>query len=57
MYPEKYRMVTVTIQPGLGTCCKVCEIYGELPAPEEEVFPFENEVLQWMGEYLCVSEK
>lgn len=33
------------------------EIYGELPAPEEEVFPFENEVLQWMGEYLCVSEK
>lgn len=33
------------------------EIYGELPAPEEEVFPFENEVLQWMGVYLCVSEK
>ena len=33
------------------------EIYGELPASEEEVFPFENEVLQWMGEYLCVSEK
>lgn len=57
MYPEKYRMVTVTIQPGLGTCCKVCEIYGELPAPAEEVFPFENEVLQWMGVYLCVSEK
>ena len=33
------------------------EIYGELPAPEDEVFPFENEVLQWMGEYVCVSEK
>ena len=33
------------------------EIYGELPAPDGDVFPFENEVLQWMGEYLCVSEK
>lgn len=33
------------------------EVYGELPAPEGDVFPFENEVLQWMGEYLCVSEK
>lgn len=33
------------------------EIYGELPAPEGDVFPFENEVLQWMGEYLCISEK
>lgn len=33
------------------------EIYGELPAPEGDVFPFENEILQWMGEYLCVSEK
>lgn len=33
------------------------KIYGELPPPEDEVFPFENEVLQWMGEYVCVSEK
>lgn len=33
------------------------EIYEELPAPEGDVFPFENEVLQWMGEYLCVSGK
>ncbi len=33
------------------------EIYGELPAPEGDVFPFENEIMQWMGEYLCVSEK
>ena len=33
------------------------EIYGELPAPEGEVFPFENEILQWMGEHLCVSVK
>lgn len=36
---------------------KTKEIYGELPAPEADVFPFENEILQWMGEYLCVSEK
>ena len=33
------------------------EIYGELPAPETDTFPFENEIMQWMGEYLCVSEK
>ncbi len=33
------------------------EIYGELPAPEGDVFPFENEVMQWMGAYLCVSGK
>lgn len=33
------------------------EIYGELPAPETDVFPYENEIMQWMGEYLCVSEK
>lgn len=33
------------------------EIYGELPAPEGDVFPFENEIMQWAGEYLCVSEK
>lgn len=33
------------------------EVYGELPAPEGDVFPFENEILQWMGEYLCVSGK
>ncbi len=33
------------------------EIYGELPAPKTDTFPFENEILQWMGEYLCISEK
>lgn len=33
------------------------EIYEELPAPEGDVFPFENEVLQWMGEQLCISTK
>jgi len=33
------------------------EVYGELPAPEGDKFPFENEIMQWMGEYLCVSVK
>ena len=33
------------------------EIYGELPAPDGDEFPFENEILQWMGEHLCISEK
>lgn len=33
------------------------KIYGEMPAPQEDVIPFENELLQWMGLYLCVSRK
>ncbi len=32
-------------------------IYGELLAPADDVFPFENEVLQWMAEYVVVSQK
>ena len=36
---------------------QVRKIYGELPAPDTEEFPFENEIMQWMGEYLCVSTK
>lgn len=39
------------------TSTEAKEIYGELPAPEGDVFPFEKEVMQWMGEYLCISEK
>lgn len=35
----------------------VKKIYGELPAPDEDVFPFKNELRQWMGEYICVSHK
>ncbi|MGN1345732.1 MAG: helix-turn-helix domain-containing protein [Eubacteriales bacterium] len=31
------------------------KIYGELPAPETDTLPFENEVLQWMSEYVCMS--
>lgn len=33
------------------------KVYGELPAPEQDVFPFQNEVLQWMAEYVVLSEK
>ena len=33
------------------------EIYGEVQARVAEVFTFDNEGLQWMGEYVCVSEK
>ena len=36
---------------------EVKQIYGELPAPSGDKFPFENEIMQWMGEYLCVSGK
>ena len=35
----------------------VKQIYGELPAPSGDKFPFENEIMQWMGEYLCISCK
>ena len=33
------------------------KIYGELPAPDTGVFPFENEMAQWMAEYVFVSTK
>lgn len=33
------------------------KVYGELPPPETDKFPFENEILQWMAEYVVVSEK
>lgn len=33
------------------------KIYSELPAPVDDIFPFENEVLQWMAEYVVVSQK
>lgn len=32
-------------------------VYGELPAPDGDVFPFKNEVLQWMAEYVVLSTK
>lgn len=33
------------------------QVYGELPAPDGDAFPFENQVLQWMSDYVCVSCK
>lgn len=36
---------------------RIHKIYGEMPAPQGETFPFEREILQWMGMYLCVSQK
>lgn len=39
------------------TSTETKKIYGELPAPEDDIFPFEKEIMQWMGEYLCISEK
>lgn len=32
-------------------------IYGELPAPETDQFPFKHEFAQWMAEYVYVSKK
>ena len=32
-------------------------VYSELPAPDTEKFPFENEVLQWMACSVFISEK
>lgn len=38
-------------------CTKAIKIYGELPAPDTDVFPFENMIMRWMSEYICVSRK
>lgn len=32
-------------------------LYGELPAPHIDKFPFENEIAQWMAEYVFTSRK
>ena len=52
------------INDWLETCRKTgfneneaIKIYDELRAPTDGVFPFENEVLQWMAAYVMVSEK
>ena len=33
------------------------KVYGELPVPDTDVFPFENEMAQWMASYVFVSSK
>lgn len=41
-----------------GYAKTVCEkLYDELPAPNTNVFPFPNEIMQWMCSYVCVSTK
>lgn len=54
----------IEIDEWLDTCknygykeTEIEKLYGELPTPETEVFPFENEIMQWMCNYVCVSEK
>ncbi len=36
---------------------KFTKIYDELPAPDSDIFPFENEITQWMANYVFVSVK
>lgn len=31
------------------------KVYGEMKVPDTEVFPFENMILRWMAEYVCIS--
>ena len=38
-----------------STSCQ--QIYGELPAPQDGLFPFENEILQWAAAYLFTCFK
>jgi len=33
------------------------KIYGDMPAPDTNIFPFENQVLRWMGCHVFISEK
>ena len=33
------------------------KIYGELPVPDTDIFPYENEIMQWMADYVVVSQK
>jgi len=36
---------------------KSIKIYSEMPAPDTDVFPFENQILRWMACYVFVSRK
>ena len=36
---------------------KTKKIYGEMPAPETDVFPFENMVMRWMAMHVAISTK
>lgn len=54
--PDRRQWLAICEQTGYMEN-KAILVYGELPAPEGEVFPFENEVLQWMAREVIVSRK
>ena len=33
------------------------KVHDEMPAPDTDIFPFENQLLRWMARYVFVSEK
>lgn len=33
------------------------KVYGEMPAPDTDIFPWENMLMRWMEEYICISKK
>lgn len=36
---------------------KATKIYGEMLAPDGDAFPFENNLIRWMAQYVMVSQK
>jgi len=36
---------------------ELIKVYGEMPAPYDNIFPFENMVLRWMAQYVVISTK
>ena len=36
---------------------RTVEIYGELPAPEVDAFPYENQIMRWMCEFMITGKK
>lgn len=58
--PDKMNDIKQWIQKceKIGYCNhEAAKVYGELPAPLDDIFPFENEIFQWMAEYVVVSQK
>lgn len=63
-FKMEYDQCTITFDEWEQTCRKTgyvkndsIKLYGELPAPTDNHFPFENEIIQWMEDYVIVSEK
>jgi ubiquinone/menaquinone biosynthesis C-methylase UbiE/DNA-binding XRE family transcriptional regulator len=36
---------------------RLIKIYDEMPAPDSDEFPFENQIMRWMADYVVVSRK